>query len=561
MRVFLLSTWIAALAALAACSSTNKDTQEVRAEPSPALSAPPPAVLADALAQRSAQSAERARRSQASKMAGHMIVGMPAPMPTQDRERYQHFDVHPVHAVAEDPVSTFAADVDTGSYANLRRFLQQGRLPPEDAVRVEEFINAFDYGYAAPQGRNPEPPFALDTELVPTPWNRDTRLLRVGIQGWLPEGPLPPSNLVFLVDVSGSMQDQDKLPLLQASLRLLLPKLRAEDRISLVTYAGGVRTVLEPTPGDQQARILAAIEELSAGGSTNGADGIRRAYAAAHQAYIEGGINRILLCTDGDFNVGTVNFEQLKDLVERERSGGVALSTFGFGQGNYNDHLMEQLADAGNGAYGYVDSLMEAQKLFVRNRAATLQTIAKDVKIQIEFNPAVVAEYRLIGYENRALTREDFSNDKVDAGEIGAGHSVTALYEIALVGSKGQRLEPLRYAQPEAVSSKGDELAFLRLRYKAPDGDTSKLIERPIRRSDALQSIARASEATRWAAAVAAFGQTLRGGKYLDDFGYDDIKQLAVAARGQDAYGDRGEMLKLLDLAQGLTRPELASRD
>ena len=314
------------------------------------------------------------------------------------------------------------------------------------------------------------------------------------------------------------------------------------------------RQVPEPTPGDQRATILAAIDDLRAGGSTNGGDGIRRAYDAAHQARISDGINRILLCTDGDFNVGTVDFEQLKDRVERERAGGVALSTFGFGQGNYNDQLMEQLADAGNGNYGYIDTLMEAQKLFVRNRAATLRTIAKDVKIQVEFNPAVVAEYRLIGYENRALAREDFANDKVDAGEIGAGHSVTALYEIALLGSGGQRLEPLRY-QPEATAAPyGGELALVRLRYKAPDGEVSKLIERPVRRDEVLSDFDQASESTRWAASIAAFGQSLRGGKYLGRYGYPEIRALAAHSRGDDPYGDRAELLKLVDLAQSLAQ-------
>lgn len=562
MRSILVAAGLATIVLAAACGTPREPQRTAETQTPPVVAPKPHPEAADAVAQimlerAQASGAQQKYALRSQMMAPVSVLPSPRPLPPmspEERERYAHLAQNPVHAVGEDPVSTFSADVDTGSYANLRRFLQQGRLPPEDAVRVEEFINAFDYAYPAPGGTASSAPFSVQTEVAPTPWNANTLLMRVGIQGWLPEGPLPPSNLVFLVDVSGSMQAQDKLPLLQSSLRLLVGQLRAEDRISLITYASGVRTVLEPTPGDQRATILAAIDDLRAGGSTNGGDGIRRAYDAAHQAMIGDGINRILLCTDGDFNVGTVDFEQLKDLVERERAGGVALSTFGFGQGNYNDQLMEQLADAGNGNYGYIDTLMEAQKLFVRNRAATLRTIAKDVKIQVEFNPAVVAEYRLIGYENRALAREDFANDKVDAGEIGAGHSVTALYEIALLGSDGQRLEPLRY-QPEATAAPhGDELALVRLRYKAPDGEVSKLIERPVRRDEVLADFDRASESTRWAASIAAFGQSLRGGKYLGSYGYPEIRALAAHSRGGDPYGDRAELLKLVDLAQSLAQ-------
>ncbi len=470
-----------------------------------------------------------------------------------EQERYAHLDPNPVHRAAETPVSTFSIDVDTGAYANLRRFLTGGSLPPEDAVRVEELINYFDYAYAPPQGSHPTPPFALHTEMAPTPWNTKTHLLRIGIQGWTPPGDLAPSNLVFLVDVSGSMQDADKLPLVKNMLKLMLRSLRAEDRISMVVYAGSEGVVLEPTPGNERARIEGAIDALEAGGSTNGGAGIRRAYQLARQAFIKNGVNRILLCTDGDFNVGTTSFEELKDMVEREREDGIALTTLGFGEGNYNDQLMEQLADAGNGNHAYIDSLAEAHKVLVRNRAATLATIAKDVKIQIEFNPDTVAEYRLIGYENRMLAREDFNNDKVDAGEIGPGHSVTALYEIALVGSGGERVEGLRYAKPATGKTKGDELAFLRLRYKAPEGGASRLIERPVRRSEIHTAIAQASEGMRWAAAVSAFGQRLGGGKYLEGFGYDEIRRLADSARAHDPYGDRGEMLRLIGLAEAIT--------
>ena len=398
-----------------------------------------------------------------------------------DREIYGKIDANPVHRAAEDPVSTFSIDVDTGSYSNVRRILNEGRLPPQDAVRVEELVNYFDYAYAAP--RDVATPFGVVTEVARTPWNPKTHLLHIGIQGWKPQAAPTASNLVFLVDVSGSMGEPDKLPLVKASLRLLARRLTAEDRISLVVYAGRTGVVLEPTPGSESATIQAALDRLEAGGSTNGGAGIALAYAMAEKAFVKGGNNRVLLATDGDFNVGTVSFEALVDLVEEKRKGGVALTTLGFGSGNYNDRLMEQLADAGNGNHAYIDSLTEAERVLVSQRDATLHTIASDVKIQVEFNPALVSEYRLVGYENRLLAREDFSNDKVDAGEIGAGHSVTALYEIALKGRGGEWTDPLRYGAEPASAKAGDELAFVRLRYKRPaDGmqAASRLIEQPV---------------------------------------------------------------------------------
>jgi len=473
-----------------------------------------------------------------------------APM-IQDRENYHQFEVGSVLRVAEVPVSTFSIDVDTGAYSNLRRFLKSGTLPRQDAVRVEEMINYFDYAYAPPKDRSQ--PFSVHTEVAPAPWNGKTHLLRIGLQGWKPAGELPPSNLVFLVDVSGSMQDQDKLPLVKSSLKLLVNELGRRDSIALVVYAGASGVVLEPTPGDQKTKILSALERLEAGGSTNGAAGIQLAYAMAERAFLRHGINRVLLATDGDFNVGTVDFEQLKDLVEEKRKSGVALSTLGYGTGNYNDHLMEQLADAGNGNYTYVDGLQEARRALVQSRAATLQTIAKDVKIQVEFNPAAVAEYRLIGYENRALKREDFNNDQIDAGEIGAGHSVTALYEIALRGSGGERIEALRFQPGEGKIAGNDELAYLRLRYKASDGDTSKLIERSITKADMTRDIAAASESLRFAAAVSAFGQILRGGRYTERYGYEDVLRLARGARSEDAQGWKGEFVQLVELARTLS--------
>ena len=472
-----------------------------------------------------------------------------------NRENYAHYDNNPVKRAFEQPVSTFSIDVDTGSYANVRRFLQTGSLPVQDAVRAEELINYFSYDYPVP--KDTRAPFALTREIAPTPWNPDTLLLHIGIQGYeVPAQQLPAANLVFLVDVSGSMQSPDKLDLLKSSLKLLIGHLHAQDRIALVVYAGGTGVVLEPTPGDQKAKITAALDQLTAGGRTNGAAGIKLAYAMAEQGYIQNGINRVLLATDGDFNVGTTNFEQLKDLVEEKRKTGIALSTLGFGTGNYNDQLMEQLADTGNGNYAYIDTLGEAQKVLVDEMTSTLMTIAKDVKIQIEFNPAVVEEYRLVGYENRMLKREDFNNDKIDAGEIGAGHSVTALYEITLKGSKALRMDPLRYQNgEETLAGKGGEIAFLRLRYKDPQADTSKLLEWAIQKNEIVSDLGRTSDAFRFSAAVAAFAQQLRGGEYLGKYGYHDIMSLASAARGQDPFGYRGEFLTLVNLASSLSQP------
>jgi Ca-activated chloride channel family protein len=349
------------------------------------------------------------------------------------------------------------------------------------------------------------------------------------------------------------MQAANKLELLKSSLKLLLRRLDAQDRISIVVYAGASGVVLEPTPGNQSAKIIAALDGLAAGGSTNGGAGIRLAYALAKQAYIDGGINRVLLATDGDFNVGTVDFEMLKQLVAERRSSGIGLTTLGFGSGNYNDHLMEQLAAAGNGNYAYIDTLSEARKALVDSVSSTLLTIARDVKIQVEFNPATVAEYRLIGYENRALAREDFANDKVDAGEVGAGHSVTAIYEIALQGSAGVRLDDSRY-QPAAnpASDMGDELALVRVRYKEPDGERSALLEQPVLLSAMHTALSQTSERYRFAAAIAAFGQLLRDGRYTGDFGYDDVLALARDARGTDPFGYRGEFLQLAGLAESL---------
>lgn len=479
----------------------------------------------------------------------------PPPMhqlPAADTERYQHLDESPVHLVAEQPVSTFSIDVDTGAYANVRRFLNAGQLPPQDAVRVEEMINYFDYQYAPPASR--ETPFRVATELAHAPWNENALLLKIGIKGFeVAASERPPANLVFLIDVSGSMQTPDKLPLLKNAFRLLTDQLTAKDRVSMVVYAGSSGVVLEPTPGNEKHKILAAIDRLEAGGSTNGAEGIKQAYRLAHEAQMKGGINRVVLATDGDFNVGVVNYEALIDLAERQRSSGVALTTLGFGTGNYNDQLLERLADAGNGNYSYVDTLSEARKVLVSELSSTLFTIAKDVKIQVEFNPAEVREYRLIGYENRALAREDFNNDKVDAGDIGAGHRITALYEIVPAGSKGH-VDPLRYgAQPEIGGRVGKpgEIANVRLRYKKPDSDTSQLLEYPVAKNSVVPG-GQMSADFRFAASVAAFGQLLRGSKYVGAFSYGDVAALANGALSTDNEGYRREFVSLVKLADTL---------
>ncbi|SPC05679.1 putative lipoprotein, Von Willebrand factor type A domain [Cupriavidus oxalaticus] len=474
------------------------------------------------------------------------------PLPqAADRERYGQIDENGVRLVAQAPVSTFSIDVDTGSYSNMRRLLNAGRLPPADAVRVEELLNYFPYDYAQPaDGR----PFAVHTALAPAPWPPSNVLLRIGIKGKdIASGALPAANLVFLVDVSGSMDSPDKLPLLKSSLKLLVNKLRAQDRITLVTYAGSTRVALPPTPGSDKAAISAAIDQLVAGGSTAGASGIALAYQAAQQGYIAGGINRVLLATDGDFNVGVTDYRQLKGMVEEKRRSGVSLSTLGFGTGNYNEQLMEQLADAGDGAYSYIDNLMEGNKVLVNEVSSTLATIARDVKIQVEFNPATVREYRLIGYENRMLAREDFNNDKVDAGDIGAGHTVTALYELTLAGQPGLA-DPLRY-QPATPTSpapgRDGELAHVKLRYKLPAASTSQLMDVIVARQ-AIRPLAQGDDDFRFAAAVAGFGQALRGGKHTGSWGYAEAHALAQGARGTDRFGYRGEFLKLVDLAQSL---------
>lgn len=562
------------LISLGACSASNPDAAATAAKPAE------PTVLADKkvgeaeraelheqLAAPASAPAELRRKSEAMGALGkpsvaYEAMSMPTPMPVmqadamppgyrdEGREQYQKIADNPVHAVAETPVSTFSIDVDTGSYANVRRFLNGGQLPPQDAVRLEELVNYFPYAYPLPKG---DAPFGINTELATSPWNPETRLLRIAIKASdLRVEELPPANLVFLVDVSGSMDRREGLPMVQSTLKLLVEQLRAQDKVSLVVYAGASSVVLEPTSGAEKAKIRGAIDQLSAGGSTAGESGIQLAYQQAQQGFIQGGINRILLATDGDFNVGISDFETLKQLAADKRKTGVSLTTLGFGTDNYNERLMEQLADAGDGNYAYIDNLREARKVLVDQLGSTLATVARDVKIQVEFNPAEVSEYRLLGYENRALKREDFSNDKVDAGEIGAGHTVTALYEVVPSGAKGW-LEPLRY-QSAKTDNKAGELAWLRIRYKAPGQGASKLLEQPIQ-ADTAVALNQASEDLRFAAAVAAFAQQLKGDKYTGRFSLADSAELARTAKGEDRFGLRAEFVQLVELAQSLQNP------
>ena len=470
--------------------------------------------------------------------------------PRQNTERYGHYEPNPVHAVAEQPVSTFSIDVDTGSYANIRRFLTQtGRLPPADAVRIEEVINYFDYGYAKPTDGKP---FAVHTETVDSPFRNGAKLIRIGIQAKeVSQAALPPANLVFLVDVSGSMYSRDKLPMVKYTLCTLAHQTRAQDRITLVTYADGNKVVLPPTPGNQRQKILAALDSLKAGGSTAGENAIQQAYQAAQHAYIRNGINRILLATDGDFNVGITDFNTLRSMVAEKRKSGISLTTLGFGSGNYNERLMEQLADAGDGNYSYIDSPEEAQKVLHRQLSSTLATVAQDVKIQVEFNPATVKEYRLIGYENRMLAREDFNNDQVDAGDIGAGHNVTALYEIIPAGQTGWLPESRYQAAPAANDKAASEYAFINLRYKLPGQSNSILINRPV--AVGSKPLAQGSNATRQAVAAAAFGELLRGGKYSGNFGWPQTLELARNAQSPDRHGLRRQFVQLIEKAQQLS--------
>ena len=473
---------------------------------------------------------------------------------TPARDRFEPADPNGVKVTAEAPVSTFSIDADTASYAWVRRSLAQGALPAPDSVRVEELINYFPYAYPLPLTR--EEPFRPTVAVYPTPWNADTRIVHIGIKGYdVVPAERPAANLVFLVDVSGSMDAPDKLPLVKASLKMLAGRLAERDRVAIVTYAGDAGVALQPTPGSDLVTITAAIDRLGAGGSTAGAAGIETAYALARANFVSDGVNRVVLATDGDFNVGTSDDDGLTRLIETERKSGVFLSVLGFGQGNYNDALMQRLAQNGNGTAAYIDQLDEAQKVLVDEATSTLFPVAKDVKIQVEFNPAAVAEYRLIGYETRMLARTDFNDDTVDAGEVGSGATVTALYEIVPVGSPARLADDLRYgSRPAPAAASADaEYGFLKIRYKLPDEDTSRLIEQPIDRSLETDALTSLSDDVRFAAAVAAFGQKLKGTRFTDAMSWDAVIALAEGARGADPWGYRNGFVRLARLAKSLS--------
>ena len=521
-----------------------------------AMKAPAPAThnAAPRIA-RASRSMAYAKRKMAypSGIAPNSIMAEPMPAPAyseQGRDRFKHFSDNPVKLVSEAPVSTFSLDVDTASYAFVRRALMDGVLPPRDAVRAEEIINYFDYDYPAPSDRTK--PFRASVTVLPSPWRAGAKLMHIGIKGYeVKQAARPPANLVFLIDTSGSMQSPDKLPLLVNSFRLMLSSLRYDDTVSIVTYAGSAGTALPPTPVKQRAKILSVLENLTAGGSTAGGEGIRQAYALAGQAMKKGGVNRVILATDGDFNVGISDPERLKDFVAEKRKSGISLTVLGFGRGNYNDALMQALAQNGNGNALYIDTLNEARKALVQELTGNLFTIASDVKVQVEFNPAAVSEYRLVGYETRKLKRQDFNNDKVDAGDIGAGHAVTAIYEFVPKGQKGL-IDAPRYGKPKAgeTAGKSDEYAFVKIRYKLPGESESRLIARPVTIKDEVKTFGQAPEDVRFSIAAASFAQLLRGGRYTGALTWDGVIRMGREAKGDDPFGYRAEFLNLARLAK-----------
>jgi Ca-activated chloride channel family protein len=471
------------------------------------------------------------------------------PAPDVGRDRFARIVQNGFQVAQEAPVSTFSIDVDTASYSFVRASLNENVLPQKDAVRTEEMINYFPYDYEAP--KRAERPFTSNISVFPSPWAAGRKLVRIGIKGYAVQAETRPrANLVFLIDTSGSMNQPNKLPLVQQSLTMLLDQLKPEDRVAIVAYAGSAGTVLEPTPASEKAAIRAAIERLGAGGSTGGAEGIRQAYALATRNLDPRGVNRVILATDGDFNVGITDPDELKGFVERERGKGVFLSVLGFGMGNYNDELMQVLAQNGNGAAAYIDTVAEARKTLVEEATSTLFPIARDVKIQVEFNPATVAEYRLVGYETRMLAREDFDDDKVDAGDVGSGQSVTALYEIVPVGGprtiSGRRYRAFAQGTTGMDSS---EYGFVKIRYKLPKASASRLISTPIDGASEVRRFADAPRDARFAAGVAAFAELLRGGRYAGSMGYDDVLRMVSEARGEDPFGYRSELIQLVRTA------------
>ncbi len=474
--------------------------------------------------------------------------------PSWNTEEYSTIRENGYKNPKNDPLSTFSIDVDAASYSNVRRFLNMGQTPPKDAVRIEELINYFNYDYSEPKGNQV---FSVNTEVATAPWNPMHQLVHIGIQGkHIATDDLPNSNLVFLLDVSGSMNSPHKLPLLKSALKLLVGELREGDKVSIVVYAGAAGLVLPPTDGENKEAIISALDRLNAGGSTAGGAGIKLAYATAREQFIKGGNNRIILATDGDFNIGASSNAEMERLIEKERESGVFLTVLGFGMGNYKDSKMEILADKGNGNYAYIDNILEAKKVLVNEFGGTLFTIAKDVKIQVEFNPAIVQSYRLIGYENRLLNKEDFNNDKKDAGELGAGHTVTALYEIVPVGVEFNpgSVDPLKYQTPTKVvkTTNTNEMMTVKIRYKEPDGNKSKLVIQTIK--NAGMNWKYASDNFKWSAAIAEFGMILRDSEYIDIDSYTQVLSLAKAAKGKDEFGYRSEFIRLIETAELLTK-------
>lgn len=504
------------------------------------------------------------RDSYASKKSSVMVSGFRIDHDV-NRENYQSYEENRVFNPSLDPLSTFSIDVDTGSYTNVRRMLNQGVLPPHDAIRIEEFINYFDYDYSeGNNSSNNEHPFTIDTQVSVSPWDPQKHLIRIALEAKrieTDETAKRDKNLVFLLDVSGSMNNPNKLPLVKKALTMLTAQLSENDSVAIVVYAGASGVVLAPTAGNQRFQIESALNKLSAGGSTNGGQGIELAYKLAHDAFKQGGVNRVILATDGDFNVGVIDHEQLIDLIVKQRDKGIELTTLGFGQGNYNDHLMEQLANKGNGNYAYIDTLNEARKVLVEELEANMNTIAKDTKIQVEFNPAVVSEYRLVGYENRRLAKEDFNNDKVDAGEVGEGHRVTAFYEISLQTSQSKYNDDLRYRDKSAVpvsplaNTNLNEIAHVKLRYKAADSQHSQLISKVIMK-DSINSFTNQSRDFKFATAVIEFAELLRNGKFSNNMNLKHVLQRAKANKGQDEFGYRSEFVGLVRMAMTI-KPDM----
>lgn len=527
-----------------ACTQRNKATRiESKKVLTLDLSLAPPPV---------AQSPKNHVQEQAYLEAPHTIIvaeeseTSEAVQPGWNTEAYNTIHENIFLDALKNPLSTFSIDVDAASYSNIRRFINNGQRPPKDAVRIEEMVNYFDYEYKQPED---EHPFAVHAEISAAPWNAKHKLVHIGLQGKIiPTENLPPSNLVFLIDVSGSMDEPDKLPLVKNSFRMLVDQLREQDHVAIVVYAGAAGMVLEPTSGAEKKKIIASLDELEAGGSTAGGEGLRLAYSLAKKHFKLNGNNRVVLASDGDFNIGESSDAAMERLIEEKRKEGIFLTVLGYGMGNYKDSKMETLADKGNGNYAYIDNISEARKVLVNEFGGTFFTIAKDVKFQLEFNPAKVKAYRLIGYENRMLKSEDFNNDKKDAGDLGSGHTVTALYEIILAGSDSDlsSVDDLKYQSNEITASakNSDELLTIKLRYKHPKEEVSKKITHQVMDQDA--ALAKTSDNFRWSASVASFGMLLRESEYIKNFSYEDVVHLAEGARGEDKEGYRIEFINMV---------------